>query len=97
MPRPWFSDFLGASSDPQFRDSMIVTDGPADFKVQTAAFKKCKAIFEKAGETFSGTRRRNKEAQIPGYCDIAWYFIAAMLKAGPTLTADTWMHGVSSR
>jgi hypothetical protein len=90
------TDFLGPSSYPQMRDSMIVSDSPIWFSVQTDAFKKCKAIFEKAGETFSGDEASNKENQIPGYCDAAWYFIAAMLKAGPQLTLDTWLRAVDS-
>lgn len=90
------ADFLGPSSDPQFRQSLIVSDGPAAFRVQTDAFKKCKAIFEKAGETFTGSEASNKEAQIPGYCDTAWYFIASMLKAGPQLTTASWIRAVET-
>ena len=77
---------------------MLVADGPTEFKVQTPAFKECKKIFEEAGETFSGDEASNKEAQIPGYCDTAWYFQAAsMLKAGTDPDASSrGMNGVAT-
>jgi len=87
-------DFLGASSYPQFRDSMLVTDNPGDFDVRTDAFKRCKKTFEDAGETFSGDEAANKEDQIPFYCNPAWYFKAAMEQAGERLTVDTWLSAV---
>jgi hypothetical protein len=86
---------LGPASYAQFRQSVLVTWNPAHFDVQTEAFKRCKAIFEEAGETFGGDdRTKNKEAQIALYCNTAWYFAAAMQKAGRSLSLESWMNGV---
>ncbi len=90
------AEFLGPSANPQMVDSLLVADGPNEFNVRTDAFKRCKAIFEKAGETFTGEDAANKEDQIPGYCDTAWYTIAALLKAGPQLTIESWLRAVNT-
>jgi hypothetical protein len=89
-------DFLGPSADPQMVDSLIVADNPGEFNVRTDAFKRCKKMFEDAGETFSGDEAANKEDQIPGYCDTAWYFSAAMLKAGANLSISSWLNAVNT-
>ena len=89
-------DFLGPSANPQMIDSMLVADSAEEFNVKTDAFKRCKKIFEDAGETFSGDEAANKEDQIPFYCDTAWYYRAAMLKAGQQLSGSSWLHGIES-
>jgi hypothetical protein len=89
-------DFLGPSANPQMVDSMLVADSPEAFNIDTDAFKRCKKIFEDAGETFSGDEAANKEDQIPFYCDTAWYYRAAMLKAGPQVSAGSWLKGIES-
>lgn len=89
-------DFLGSSSYEQFRDSMLVTWSPSQFDERTKAFERCRKIIEDAGETFQGSEASNKEAQIPGYCDTAWYFEEAIARAGPSLDVGTWMNGVHS-
>lgn len=89
-------DFLGAASYPQFRDSILVTSRPGDFDEERPAFKRCKKLFEDAGETFSGDEAANKEAQIPVYCDTAWYVSAALQKAGRSLDVSSWMDAVES-
>lgn len=89
-------DFLGASSYPQFRQSILITDGPNEFDVKTPAFKRCKKIFEEAGETFSGDEAANKEGQIPFWCDTTWYFQAAMQATGRTLSLESWLNGVAT-
>jgi hypothetical protein len=89
-------DFLGPSSHPQLVDSLLVADGPGEFNVRTDAFKKCKKTFEDAGETFSGEEAANKEDQISAYCDPAWYSTAALLKAGPQLTLNSWLKAVDT-
>jgi hypothetical protein len=87
-------DFLGSPSYPQFRDSMMVTWDPFEFGTRTPAYQRCHKIFEDAGETFEGDEASNKEAQIPYYCDTAWYFRAALEAAGPSLDLDSWLDGV---
>lgn len=87
-------DFLGAPSYPQFRQSVLVTDGPDEFDVRTDAFNECKAIFERAGESFSGDEGANKEDQIPGYCDTSWYVRTALEAAGRSLGLEPWMNAV---
>lgn len=86
---------LGPASYEQFRQSVLVTWNPAHFDMQTDEFKRCKAIFEAAGETFGGDdKTRQKEALIAGYCNTAWYFSAALEAAGRSLTLESWMNGV---
>jgi hypothetical protein len=87
-------DFLGPASYPQFRQSVLVADGPVEFDVRTDAFKECKAIFERAGESFEGDQGANKEDQIPAYCDTAWYFGSAIRSAGRSLSLSAWMNAV---
>jgi hypothetical protein len=89
-------DFLGAPSYPQFRQSVLIADGPTEFDVRTDAFKKCKKLFEDAGEDFSGEQGVNKQDEIPLWCDTAWYTKAALQAAGRTLTVDTLMNGVAT-
>lgn len=87
-------DFLKDASYPQLRQSVLITDSPAEFGVKTDAFKLCKKIWEDAGETFEGDQASNKEAQIAYYCDPAWYYRAAMESVGRALKVDTWMDAV---
>jgi hypothetical protein len=87
-------DFLKDASYPQFRESMLVTSRTGDFDEERPAFKRCKAIFEDAGETFEGDEAANKEAQIPGYCDTAWYTTAVLKTAGRTLNLQSFMNAV---
>ncbi len=89
-------DFLGPASYPQFKDSMLVAWDPKGFGIETPTFKKCRALFEKAGESFSGDEGSNKLAQIPGYCDTGAYYLAATKAAGPKLTPETWLQGVAN-
>jgi hypothetical protein len=89
-------DFLKEPSYPQFRQSVYVTFNPRDFRTPTEGFKRCKKIFENAGETFSGDEASNKENQIPLWCNTAWYFSAAMRKAGESLSLQSWMNGVAT-
>jgi hypothetical protein len=90
-------DFLGPSSHPQFRQSQIVTWDPSEFDIRTDAFKKCRAMFEKAGENFDGDEGANKLAQITGYCDTIDYVKAVFTATGAVqLTIDTWLKGVGS-
>jgi hypothetical protein len=77
--------------DALFRMAMLVSHSPNTFRAQTAAFAKCKALFVEAGEVFEGREANAKEGQIGGYCDTAWYFIAALNATGRTLNLDTWM------
>jgi hypothetical protein len=86
---------LGPASYGQFRQSVLVTWNPAHFDAQTDDFKRCKKIFEEAGETFGGDdKTRQKEALIAGYCNTAWYFSAVLSKAGRSLSLASWMNGV---
>ena len=89
-------DFLGSPSHPQMRDSVIVADGPDEFGVRTDRFEECKDIMEKAGEDFSGDEGVNKLDQIGFYCDIGWYFQAALRQAGRTLTRGTFLDAVNT-
>jgi hypothetical protein len=89
-------DFLGSESYPQFRDSVLIADGPDEFDVRTDAFKKCKKIFEEAGEDFSGSQGVNKQDEIPVWCDTAWYHIAVAEAVGRSLSVDSWMNGVAT-
>ena len=89
-------DFLGAPSYPQFRDSVLIADGPTEFDVRTDAFKMCKKIFEEAGEDFSGDQGVNKQDEIPLWCDTAWYTRAILEATGRSLTLDSLMHGVAT-
>jgi hypothetical protein len=90
-------DFLGPSSHPQFRQSQLVTWDPAELKIETDGFKKCRAMFEDAGEDFSGEEGSNKLAQIKGYCDDIDY-VKAVWRAGGAvpLTLASWLKGVST-
>ena len=86
---------LGPASYAQFRESMLVTWNPAHFDTKSEDFKRCQATFEAAGETFGGDDKTgNKEAQIAGYCNTAWYFSAVLEAAGRALTLESWMNGV---
>jgi hypothetical protein len=86
---------LGPTSYGQFRQSVLVTWNPAHFDLQSDDFKRCKSVFEAAGETFGGDdKTKNKEAQIALYCNTAWYFSAVLETAGRSLTLDSWMNGV---
>lgn len=88
---------LGSSSYPQWRQSMLVTWNPRQFGIETDAYKRCKKIFEDAGETFGGNDvARNKDAQIAAYCDPAFYFVGALTATGRDLSVETWMHGVAT-
>lgn len=89
-------DFLGPSSDAQFRRSQIVTWDPVAFSARPEAYERCKEIFQDAGETFEGDEAAGKEAMIAAYCDTAWYHAAAMEAAGPSLNLASWMDGVES-
>lgn len=89
-------DFLGAASYPQFRDSVLIADGPTEFDVRAPAFQTCKEIFEEAGEDFSGEQGVNKQDEIPLWCDTAWYYQAALKAAGRTLSLESWMNGVAT-
>jgi len=80
----------------QYIDSILVDDSPGEFGTVTDAYNTCKKIFEAAGETFTGSQAANKEAQIPDYCDGAWYYIAAMKAVSGTLTPDSFMGGVAN-
>jgi hypothetical protein len=90
-------NYLGPASYAQFRQSVLVTWNPANFDTQTETFKRCKAIFESAGETFGGDdKTKNKEAQIPLYCNTAWYFSAVLENAGRSVSLESWMNGVDT-
>jgi hypothetical protein len=83
----------------QFTKSLLVGYSPStDFDLQPAAFKDCMKLFTDAGETFGGSddSAGNKKNQIDGYCDTAWYHIAAFNAVGPTVTLDTWLNGVAN-
>jgi hypothetical protein len=84
----------GQSTDPQFRESQVVTWDPTELGAKTDAFNRCRKVFEDAGEEFSSEDEADKESMIPVYCDTAWYYAAAMKAAGPTLNLDTWIKGV---
>jgi hypothetical protein len=96
-------DFFAASDQDekynrQFTNSLLVSSVPADFDLQPAAFKDCLKLFTDAGETFGGSddTAGNKDGQIDGYCDTAWYHTAAFNAAGPTVSLDSWLNGVAS-
>jgi hypothetical protein len=87
--------FLGGqSTDPQFRQSQILTWDPHELSAKTDAFKRCRQLFADAGETFEPEDEADKEAMIAAYCDTAFYYVGAMKAVGPTLTLDSWMKGV---
>ena len=87
-------DFLGPTSEPQFRQSQQVSWTPADLDVKTAERDRCKKVFQDAGETFQGDEAAGKESMIPAYCDTAWYHAATMKATGSTLNLASWMKGV---
>lgn len=90
-------DFLGEASYPQWRDSIYVTWTPRDLGNPPEAFERCKVVFEDAGETFGGDDSSgNKENQISGYCDNAWYTAEVLGRAGTSLSVDSFMNGVAS-
>lgn len=90
-------DFLGEASYPQWRESIYVTWNPRDLGNPPEAFERCKALFEDAGETFGGDDSSgNKEHQIPGYCDTAWYTAEVLGRAGESLSVDSFMNGVAT-
>lgn len=80
----------------QFTKSLLVSYAPGDFDIEPAAFKECVQLFKDAGETFTGSEASNKYAQIPFYCDTAWYHIAAFKAAGSSVTINTWLQGVAN-
>jgi len=82
----------------QFPASILVSNDPGDFDIRTSAFAECKAIFQKAGETFGGEgdEANSKEGVIPNYCDTAWYHLAAFNAAGKNLNLDAWLNGVAN-
>jgi hypothetical protein len=75
---------------------MIVSDGPAAFDETSSGFARCRKILEDAGETFEGQSGSNKLAQMPGYCNSAWYTHGALLQAGRDLTVDSWSKAVET-
>lgn len=87
-------DFLGPSSYPQFRESLLVTWDPNEVGERTDGFKRCKKVFEDAGETFEGDEAAEKETMMLAYCDTAWYYTAAATAAGRNINVDSWMNGV---
>jgi hypothetical protein len=90
------ADQFGSSTYPQFQDSIYITGDPADFGQTTPANATCIKMWEAAGEDFSGNSGTNKKAQAPVWCDLMWYYEAAMGRASKPLTAAQWMHGVES-
>lgn len=82
----------------QFKDSLLVSWSPDDYRIEPPAFQSCKKLFEAAGETFGGEddAAGNKDGQISGYCDVAWYYRAAMSKVIKSLSVPAWMDGVHS-
>ena len=85
--------------DNQYEESILVGHIPGSlFDLEPAAFQECKKIFEAGGETFGGSddAANNKEGQIDGYCDTAWYHIAAFNKVGKTVTLDSFLDGVAN-
>jgi hypothetical protein len=89
-------DFYGETSYPQMRDSMVVSDNPGAFEVQTEAFQECKKLIEDAGESFQGDEAANKEGQIIIQCNDAWYTRGVFEKVGVNLNLETFMDGVHS-
>jgi len=85
------ADTLGEPSYPQFRQSVVITDSPAEFKANTPAWTKCKDQIEAGGQDIDDA---NTEAQMTLYCDTAWYTRAVLEKAGETLSLQTFMNGV---
>lgn len=88
----------GEKYNHQFENSILVSSGPADFDLLPAAFKDCMKLWTDAGETFGGSddSAGNKDGQIDGFCDTAWYHIAAFNAAGRTVTLDSWLNGVAN-
>lgn len=84
--------------DNQYKESILVGHTPGSFQLRPAAFAECKKLFTDGGETFGGSEdtANNKEGQINGYCDVAWYHIAAFNKVGQTVTLDTFLDGVAN-
>lgn len=80
----------------QFKESLLVGHSPARFGLRGSAFAECKKLFEAGGETFTGQEATNKELQIGGYCDTAWYHIAAFNTVGQTVNLDTFLNGVAN-
>jgi hypothetical protein len=79
---------------PQYRDGVLVSTDPARLWMDAPEFPRCKKLFQTYGETFEGSAAANKHGQIPDYCDIAWYHIAAMNIVGKSLSLQTWMNAV---
>lgn len=85
--------------DNQYKESILVGHIPGSlFDIEPPAFAECKKIFTDGGETFGGSddTANNKEGQIDGYCDTAWYHIAAFNTVGKTVTLDTFLNGVAN-
>lgn len=83
----------------QLKQSLLVGHSPGEpFKLKPAAFNECKKLFTDGGETFGGSDdpSNNKEGQIDGYCDTAWYHIAAFNAVGRTVNLDTFLNGVAN-
>ncbi len=90
-------DFLGPTdTEPQYRDGMLLTWNAGDFGERTAAFTRCQNLFKAAGETFAPDEAADKNLMIPGYCDTAWFFAAAMKATGSALAVPAWLRGVES-
>jgi hypothetical protein len=84
-------------ADNQFPESVLVGHDPEGFGLKPAAFNECKKLFTDGGETFGGDdTSNNKEGQIPGYCDTAWYHTAVFNKIGKTVNLDTFLNGVAT-
>jgi hypothetical protein len=94
----WDSRGRPEYADNQYKESLLVGHIPGGFDLRPAAYQECKKIFEAGGETFGGSddTANNKEDQIDGYCDTAWYHIAAFNAIGKTLNLDTFLDGVAN-
>jgi hypothetical protein len=81
----------------QFRYSVLVATSPGSFNLRGGAFADCKKLFTDAGETFGGSddKANNKQNQIAGYCDTAWYHIAVFNKVGKSVTKESFINGVT--
>lgn len=82
----------------QFTMSLLVSYAPRDFDLRPGGYQDCFKLWTDAGETFGGSddTAGNKKNQISGYCDTAWYHLAAFNAAGPTLNLNTWLKGVAN-
>jgi hypothetical protein len=82
----------------QFKGSVLVTDVPGWFDLRGGAFGDCKKLFTDAGETFGGSddKANNKQNQIDGYCDTAWYHLAVFTKIGKSVTLENFRNGVAN-